>query len=286
MCARISRNPAMMTKTRQNQEDSQSAARLPPRQVVTLLYKPNHRLFEMAFEANFDAGPLVQVWVTLKSMGVKILSTTMSSQDGNKGTFSGFLDSENYGLTARAITSKLEALGILRNVKITGGEEVVVNQMFFPLMDPFGNRMMLTTQESFQKMQRALGAVLGSGEGVVAYHEGLSVGSTYAASVRSMLKGDARRFLAELSKIFMAFGIGVCDFREMNFDRLHFVIELRRSIECEGEKSQKPRSQWLRGMLIGAASTILDTPMDCRETKCVAMGHAFCEFEVFKSQGC
>lgn len=257
-----------------------------PREIVTFLHRPNHRVFQIAFKAEIGAAPVGQIRRILSPMGIKFASSSMSSVDGRTGTWSIFLDSKDYGITARALRSRLESLTVLRELRITQGDEFVVDQIFFPITDPLGSRVMIMTQQAFQQMLKALGSVLGSGEGVVAYHEGYSIGSTYALGMRNLLRGDPKKFAGEIPKLFTATGIGMCEFLEADVDRLHFVLRFTKSIECDGQRSDRPASRWLRGMLIGGASTFLDTQMECRERRCVAVGDAHCEFELFKNEGC
>lgn len=260
-------------------------ARVEPREIVTFLHRPSHRVFQIAFKADLEVGALAELFRTLGSMGIKIINTSMCSKDGRTGSWSVFLDSQNFGITSRALRARLETLPLLRDLQITQGDEFVVDELFFPITDPLGNRVMIITQWGFQQMIRALNKMLGTGEGVVLYQAGVSLGSTYAAALRPVFHGDPRRFVAEVTQIYTAVGIGVPEFVEMDLDRLHFVLRFAKNIECEGESSEKPHSQWLRGMLAGGASTFLDTPLGCRETRCIAMGDPHCEFEISTSEG-
>jgi predicted hydrocarbon binding protein len=65
---------------------------------------------------------------------------------------------------------------------------------------------------------------------------------------------------------------------------LHFVVRMGNNIECEGQRTDKPNSQWIRGHLVGGASEALGVKMDCRETRCMAMGDPYCEFELHKAK--
>lgn len=257
-----------------------------PREIVTFLYRPHQRVFQLAFRGEIGLSPVGQIRKALSPLGIKFISSSMSSADGRVGTWCVFLSSDEHGITSRALRDRLGQLPALQDLRITTGEEFVVDQLFFPITDPLGNRLLIITQSAFQQMMRALGAMLGSGEGVVAYHEGYSMGATYASGLRGLLKGDPKKFASEVPKLYTAMGIGMCEFLEKDFDRMHFVIRFSRNIECEGERSDKPRSQWLRGMLIGGASAFLDTQMECKETKCISIGDPYCEFELFKSEGC
>jgi predicted hydrocarbon binding protein len=255
-----------------------------PHEIVTMLYRQNHRLFQLAFKADIADGPLGKLWDVLNPLEIRIISSTMSSSDGRAGSWNVFLDSENYAITEGALRPKLETLKFIRGLRIAGGNEFIVDELYFPIvMSTTGARIMLMTKESFQSMLSAMDQMFGSGASVIAYKEGLEQGSRYALGLRSIIRGDIRRFIAELAKLYGATGVGVAEFVEMNLDDLHFVVRITDSIECQGKESEKHNSQWIRGHLSGAASSALDVPMECKETRCASVGDPYCEFELSKT---
>jgi predicted hydrocarbon binding protein len=256
-----------------------------PKEIVTMLYKQNHRLFQLAFKAELTSGPLIELSEVLRPMRVRIINATVSCPDGQTGTWNVFVDSEDFAITEGALRPKLEAMTAIRGLRIAGGDEFVVDELYFPIvMSTSGARVMLMTQESFQRMLSAMVQMFGSGASMIAYNEGLALGTRYAAGLRTLIRGDFRRFTSELAKLYSATGVGRCEFVVMDLEHLHFVVRLANSIECEGKHSEKPNSQWLRGHLAGGASVAFDAQMECKETKCAAMGDPYCEYELRKSQ--
>ena len=57
-------------------------------------------------------------------------------------------------------------------------------------------------------------------------------------------------------------------------------IKIYDSFECENVKSDKPVSHFLRGILGGILFTIFRKEVTVYETKCIAKGDPYCEFEV------
>lgn len=256
-----------------------------PKEIVTMLYKPDHKLFQISFKADLASAPLATLCEALAELDVRVLNASVSSRDGRMGLWDVFIDCSNYSLTAEGIWPLLKAKGNLEDIRMSAGEELVVEELFFPLtLSGLGSRVMLISQDSFQRMLSAMGQMLGSGESVIAYQEGETLGSIYAGGLRSLIKGDLRRFLVQLAKLYGATGVGRCKFVEINFDLMHFVVQFTDSIECQGKRTTKPNSQWIRGHLTGGATVTLDTPMKCEETKCVAMGDPYCEFHISKSE--
>lgn len=256
-----------------------------PKEIVTLLYKPNHKLFQVAFKADLLSGPMAKLSEALSPIGIRILHATVACPDGKIGSWNVFVDSEDFGVTETAVLSKLSGVTGLRELRMGGGHEMVVDEFFFPLvMSTMGSRIMLITQELFQRMLYDMNQLLGTGESVLAFQEGAALGSRYASGLRRLIRGDIRQFMAELAKLYSATGIGRCEFVEMDVDGLHFVVRMIGNIECEGIKSTRPNSQWIRGHLTGGATAAFDTPMSCVETKCMAMGSPHCEFELSKAK--
>jgi predicted hydrocarbon binding protein len=255
-----------------------------PKEVVTMLYKHDHRLFQLAFEAEIVDSPLRRLWEALNPLGIRILNATVSTREGDSGVWSVFLDSENYAITQEALRRRLEAMTVIRDLRIAGGDEFMVDELFYPIvMSTTGARVILMTKESFQSMLAAMDLMFGSGASVIAFKEGAAQGSRYALGLRSIIRGDIRRFIGELAKLYAATGVGIAEFVSMNFDDFHFVVRIADSVECQGRESEKHASQWRRGHLSGAASSALDAQMECKETRCVAVGDPYCEFELSKS---
>jgi predicted hydrocarbon binding protein len=255
-----------------------------PKEIVTMLYKHDHRLFQLAFKAEIADSPLGRLWEVLNPLGIRILNATVTTREGQSGAWSVFLDSENYAVTKEALRPRLEATAVIRDLRIAGGEEFMVDELYYPIvMSTTGARVMLMTKESFQNMLASMDQMFGSGASVIAFKEGAAQGSRYALGLRSIIRGDIRRFIGELAKLYAATGVGVAEFVAMDLDEPHFVVRIADSIECQGKESAKHASQWIRGHLSGAASSALDVQMECRETRCVAVGDPYCEFELSKN---
>lgn len=254
------------------------------KEIVTMLYRHDHRLFQLAFKADFSESPMGKLWEVMNALGVRILNATVTSTEGRMGTWNVFLDSDNYSMTKEVIKLRLDAMKAISDLTIAGGEEFVVDELFYPIvMSTTGARVMLMTKESFQSMLAAMDQMFGSGASVIAYKEGAAQGSRYALGLRSIIRGDIRRFIGELAKLYAATGVGIAEFVVMNLDENRFVVRIADSIECQGKESGKHNSQWIRGHLSGAASSALDVQMECKETRCVAVGDPYCEFELSKS---
>ncbi len=60
------------------------------------------------------------------------------------------------------------------------------------------------------------------------------------------------------------------------------IIRLERLWECEIQKSivDKPASNFVRGLLAGFFKKLLGKEVVVKETKCIALGDPYCQFEI------
>lgn len=249
-----------------------------------MLYQPGHRLFQVAFKAEWKQAPIIRLIDGLAKFQLKILHSWMV-EEAKGANWSVFLDSEDYGITAEGVRKIFQAFPFIRDLRVAGGGEFIVDQLYHPVVDPAGQRLVFLGKESFQRMISSLNEIYGAGGDVIAYQQGYATGSKDAGAFRSFVKGGLREFLGEAVKLYLANGFGTCTILEADFDRMHFGLQMTDSVECSGRKSDRPLSQWIRGHICGGISTSLQTPMACTETKCVAAGDDYCQFELEKSAG-
>lgn len=255
-----------------------------PKEIFTGISKPGHRLFQLAFTADILNSPLQKLWEVLRTRDIIMLSSTMSSTDGRQSRWSVFLDCEDYGVTIEGLRHMLEGLKVFGDLEIAGGGSFIVDELFFPVTESLGDRTMLISQEALQSMITAMGEQFGTGGSLISYQEGVALGSRWVAQLKSTVKGDLRVFITEAVKLYGAVGIGRAEFVTADFDSLHFVLRMHHNIECEGKKSSKPNSQWIRGHLVGATVATLNVRLVCTETKCMSMGDTYCEFDLVKQE--
>lgn len=62
-------------------------------------------------------------------------------------------------------------------------------------------------------------------------------------------------------------------------------MRLEDGFEGTGAKSPKPSCHFTRGLVSGACQHLLGRPTACEETKCVALGDPYCQFEVSADEG-
>ncbi len=227
------------------------------KEIVTILYKPGHRLFQVAFRANVKKEPLTKLWVALEKRGINILSSSLSNVHEGDGMWNIFLDCGDRSVTPRELRTLLDQLALAHDLKIVGGDEFIADDLFFPIVTTAGDRVLLFGQEALQKMLGAVTEEFGSGGRVISYQQGLALGSLAAGKIRKSMNVGLQGLAREAIKAYSANGVGRAEFLSADFEGYHFVITISHNIECEGKRTSAPNSDWIRGHLCGAVSTVL-----------------------------
>jgi hypothetical protein len=81
--------------------------------------------------------------------------------------------------------------------------------------------------------------------------------------------------------IFTSLGLGRLKILELREEPPYVVVRMHQNIECAlGGKWGSTFSQFLKGTLTGVASILFNREMFTRETRCIAQGDPYCEFEI------
>ncbi len=85
----------------------------------------------------------------------------------------------------------------------------------------------------------------------------------------------------EMVKQLAVWGYGRGEIVEIDLSVPYSKVKVVNSFNAlDYEKTQKPVCHFLRGIIAGSSCIITGIEMYCLETKCVAVGDPFCEFEV------
>jgi predicted hydrocarbon binding protein/predicted amino acid-binding ACT domain protein len=76
-------------------------------------------------------------------------------------------------------------------------------------------------------------------------------------------------------------GWAIVEIVELDDERRNVTLRLFNNWECSMFKgSSEPRSHYIRGVLDGFFSSLFKVEMEAKETKCIAKGDPYCEFEI------
>ena len=95
---------------------------------------------------------------------------------------------------------------------------------------------------------------------------------------------DAKRLAIELLKQFPKRGYGEAELVAFDSTATRFVVRIYNNFNSKGITNPEHFCAVAAGILAGGAFVVTRREMDAIETKCVARGDAYCEFEVVPSE--
>ena len=249
---------------------------------MSLYYKPGHRLYQLAFVADLDQEPLSKLFQLLEARNIHILHCNVFGVRSSAARFSVFLDCMDYGVKLEGLRAILDEADFIRELNVAGGEDFVFDNIYFPIVTTSGDRTLLFSRDSFQKMISTMNEMYGTGGELISFQEGMATAARMTRAMLTVFKQEPDAFIRAAIRQYNATGVGQCELVSADYAKLAFTFRMWHNIECEGLKTKKPNSQFVRGHLCGGAATVLKVPMKCIETKCVAVGDPYCQFEVSK----
>ncbi len=151
----------------------------------------------------------------------------------------------------------------------------------FPVTMGTGDRVMIMRSEQFAGMLSTVREAYGSGGDAIVYGQGLAAGRGDAeALVRILGKDTAVAHMGELTSLYTALGWGRTTVQEPELGPLKARLRVEENMECEGKRTRKPYSEFLKGHITGVAEVLLGIKARCAEEKCIARGDPCCEFVI------
>ncbi|MEM4576193.1 MAG: 4-vinyl reductase [Candidatus Nezhaarchaeales archaeon] len=120
------------------------------------------------------------------------------------------------------------------------------------------------------------------------YYEGYNAGIEYGKAHRKLaeklgIRDPIQIIYKVLAPLFTSTGFGRLEVVRVNLNPPEVTIRIYNNFECEeGIGAGKPYSQWVRGSIAGIFTSILNIEVKAIETKCIAKGDPYCEFEIIK----
>lgn len=249
--------------------------------IIVYLHDPSRRFFHIAVELKNIPGALHSVLGIFRDLNLNILGS-FSSVDGSAktGVWSAFVEDSHH--TASELNKKMSSSEyVLRSTVVESKDGFLIDGLHFPVSWNTGDRAFMGRARYFARMLHKIREEFGTGGEKIVYDEGYVWGKeTWTEMMSRIGTGFARSNLNDVLKFYQAQGWFKLDGVERNEDDGRIVIRTSESFECMGGGSRGPYSHFIRGHLSGALSAILDTEMTCEETKCIAAGNQYCEFEL------
>jgi len=165
--------------------------------------------------------------------------------------------------------------------QISEKDGLLIDTLNFPLMR-YDDRIFTLTEEAWKTLTSDLTAILGSeAYHAIIYRIGYEMGKGFAENYVDIARRvgieepmDVIRYV--MSGMLAASGWGRSSL-EIGENSLRIKIE--ENLEAEASpKSNEPSCYFTKGVITGALTRILRSPVEVRETRCKAAGDEYCEF--------
>ena len=176
---------------------------------------------------------------------------------------------KDYIKDARIITPLVEGL-------------VVDNVMFPPVLH--GERVFILREPGLRTFVKSLREKTGTGYEAILYHIGYAMGKEYFKSHLKIVGDDLEELTAFSEAMFAIVGLGILEYKRIDFSEKYAETIVRQSLECSFfKKSSKPMGHFTRGLLSGWFSELFRIGINSKEVSCISMGDAYCKFIFEKS---
>ena len=252
--------------------------------MLRVVYTPDRDIIGLVIRAA-SSHDMVVLLQNLENRGIKVMRASV------------YRDKRVHAFLVVDVTGKegYEPDELLREVKSSGAKVKVVrvipplargylvDKEYFPFhLGPF--RAVILPFPLYKAMIKDLQEKFGGSVGAFLYHSGYAMGKRAIKSHRKIFKaGVDERRLAEmhLLLLFLTSGMGKPEITYLSPARRRAKVRMEGNFECElFVGSGKPSSNFVRGLLAGVFAGIFGADVKAVETKCIAAGDKYCEFEI------
>jgi predicted hydrocarbon binding protein len=259
---------------------------LSPKEIHAYHYSPNKNVFLGSVKLKDVPGALAKATACVAKLGLNLVESN-SSGDLSLGIaeWGFFAEAKDGHVSPSAIELALKETPDVLDCRVRGAEgRVVVDTLHYPLMLSIGAPAILIRKEVFADMLKFVVETYGSGGRALAYQLGKATGLKDGMDLLDEIGSErVLENLPELVNLYMAQGWGIPELIELSFEPLTVTLRIDDCFECKPRNSIVPASNFIRGHLAGLGKAFFDKEIECVETKCVAKGDSYCEFEAVEN---
>ena len=228
--------------------------------------------------------------ISEKGLDITYFSTTGTVKLRERGGSIIFIDFTGSDVKPEDLAREFMALDFVDRVEIIKPrfEGFIADDVSFPVMLG-GRRAIILSEPALKGFLIDFRRRLGTGGEAMLYHIGREVGVEGARDINQNAERigvkDLRDKL-EIGMLLQCLGYAIPEMVEFSEEPPYLKIRLQNSIECElGRGAGKPFSHYVRGMITGYTSELFQRDLLAEETRCIATGDPYCEFEVKPREG-
>lgn len=251
-----------------------------------MTFNENHKIYGLALEAKVEKGNLRRLAELADSLDITIRYIQFSMEEAGKPTVNAiaFLDFSKAKATPQeALEILTNSYDFVKNARIIKpqGRGVIFDDYFFPLIAA-DERAVVFRKSVYEALFNGVKEKFGTAGDAMLYYQGFSIGAEILNHYMKIAKSDKIEDMVEVAKaINFTLGWGVIDNVSIDAERGQAKLRIYQSFECElGKGRDKPQSQFYRGAIAGIFTRLFGKDVEVKETRCIAMGDQYCEFEV------
>ncbi|MEM2281762.1 MAG: V4R domain-containing protein [Candidatus Bathyarchaeia archaeon] len=251
-----------------------------------IAFNENQEIYGLALELKVEQGSLRKLAELADSLGIIIRYIQFSVEETQKPVINAiaFLEFSRAKATPdEALEILINSYDFVKNAKIIKpqGKGVLFDDFFFPLIAA-GERAVVFRRSVYEALFNGVREKFGTAGEAMLYYQGFSVGAeayTYYVEVAKSSKFED--LVAVAKAINMTLGWGIIDDVSMNPEEGYAKLRIYQNFECELRKGEgRPQSQFYRGAIAGVFARFFGRDVKVEETRCIAMGDPYCEFEI------
>jgi len=251
------------------------------------LVRPGRKLHGFLIKLKIRPGVLSKLSAIPAEQNIVIPYLAYSAdQSGETAIALAFLDFTNSDISPKELVRKVKQYDFVEEViiikpKING---FIADTVSNPLTMS-GDRAVIFREPGYKGLLASI-RKFGPGIEVFLYYLGVEAGLEFGKKHKETAKklGIAKpeeiyRNISE--SMFNCVGYGLMETVKIKTRLPYAIIRVHNCFECElGIGTGKPFSHLVRGMIAGVLTALLGVKMTAIETKCIAKGDPYCEFEV------
>jgi predicted hydrocarbon binding protein len=141
-----------------------------------------------------------------------------------------------------------------------------------------GTDWILMSGATFRELVKGSEEFLGSGAHVIWQQAGKRAGSAFSGDL-VRLGMEFEELPAALEEFFTKGGWGKIRV-DVDFTKKEASVTIENSVAARGVEARESGCHSIRGFIAGVSDVMFRTPTECLETRCIAKGDPYCEFQV------
>ena len=253
-----------------------------PKEVVVARFSRKRRLAQLVVKLKDVVGAMADINAIMAEQQVDIRqSVTFAVQGKDYAVYNAFVWLKKEGYRLERLVEKLKKSRFVLDVQAKDGVEGAISDtLTFPIRFA-GRRAMLIESAALVRMFEDIQGAFGSGGSVIIHQLGVNYGKALSSGLAETLTRPymVRNYEYGLT-LFSAMGWGIATVLGASDDLSKATVRVDECFECQGRRGPKATGWFMGGFLSGVFSYLSAKEVRPKETKCLATGDGWCEFEL------